>query len=189
MATAPGSVTGLLRAWGTGDHEALDRLIPVLERELHRVAGRCMAGEREGHSLQPTALVNEAYLRLVEVHNVRWQDRAHFLALSARMMRRILVDRVRAKRFQKRGGGAFNITFNEELIAPEEPRHDLIGLSDALDALAAFDERRSRVVEMRYFGGLSIEEVAAVLSVSRDTVKRDWKLARAWLLREMKGKP
>ncbi len=189
MATAPGSVTGLLKAWGTGDGKALDRLIPMLERELHRVAARCMAGEREGHSLQPTALVNEAYLRLVEVQNVEWQDRAHFLALSARMMRRILVDRERAKRFQKRGGGAFNITFNEELVAPEEPRQDLVALSDALDALAAFDERRSRVVEMRYFGGLSIEEAAAVLDVSPDTVKRDWKLARAWLLREMKGKP
>jgi len=182
MASDRGSVTGLLHAWTTGDEAALNRLIPRLERELHRIARRCMAGENAGHSLQPTALVNEAYLRLVDAQRVPWQDRAHFLALSARLMRRILVDRARSKRYKKRGGGAIDVTFKEDLMAPAERGHDLAALDEALEALAAFDERRSRVVELRFFGGLSVEETAAVLKISPDTVKRDWKLARAWLL-------
>jgi RNA polymerase sigma factor (TIGR02999 family) len=146
-----------------------------------------MAGERAGHSLQATALVNEAFLRLVDVRRVNWQDRAHFLAVSARLMRRILVDHARARRYQKRGGGAAKVTFDEALMVSEEPGQDLVALDDALEVLARFDERKSKVVELRFFGGLSVEETASVLKVSPDTVMRDWRLAKAWLLREMRG--
>ena len=180
-----GSVTGLLIAWGKGDNAALERLVPLVERELHRIARRCMAGERAGHSLQATALVNEAYLRLIDARDVNWQDRAHFLAMSARLMRRILVDWARSKHYQKRGGDAMRVTFDEALPVGDVRRPDLVRLDDALQALAAFDERKSRVVELRFFGGLSVEETAAVLKVSPETVMRDWKLAKAWLLREM----
>jgi RNA polymerase sigma factor (TIGR02999 family) len=183
----PSSVTGLLLAWGKGDNSALERLIPLVERELHRIAKRCMAGERAGHSLQATALVNEAYLRLVDVQHVRWQDRAHFLAMSARLMRRILVDWARSKQYQKRGGRAMKVTFTEALPVADERGHDLVALDEALQALATFDERKSKVIELRFFGGLSVEETAAVLNVSPDTVMRDWKLAKAWLLREIRG--
>jgi len=182
-----GSVTGLLLAWGKGDEAALERLIPLVERELHRIARRCMAGERAGHSLQATALVNEAYLRLVDVQHVNWQDRAHFLAMSARLMRRILVDWARSKQYQKRGGGALKVTPDDALAVTDERGHDLVALDDALQALAAFDERKSRVVELRFFGGLSVEETASVLGLSVETVMRDWKLAKAWLLREMRS--
>jgi RNA polymerase sigma-70 factor, ECF subfamily len=180
-------VTGLLIKWGEGDEGALERLIPLVHRELHRLARRCMAGEREGHSLQATALVNEAYVRLVDAKAVRWHDRAHFLAVSARVMRRILVDHARARRTRKRGGDGARVTFDEELVVTDEPRQDVIALDDALAALAKFDERKSRVVELRFFGGLSVEETASVLNVSRDTVLRDWRLARAWLRTEMRG--
>ncbi len=146
-----------------------------------------MAGERRGHSLQPTALVNEAYIRLIDVRRVEWQNRTHFLAMSARLMRRILVDFARSKRYQKRGGGATRVTFDEALARTPEPGEDLAALDDALQALAAFDERKARVVELRYFGGLSVEETASVLKVSVDTVMRDWKLAKAWLMRELRG--
>jgi len=146
-----------------------------------------MAGERVGHSLQATALVNEVYLRLVDATRVAWQDRGHFLAVSARAMRRILVDHARAKGFQKRGGGAVRVPFDESLMVTREPAHDFVALDDALTALASFDERKSRVIELRFFGGLSVEETASVLSVSPDTVMRDWRLAKAWLLREMRG--
>jgi RNA polymerase sigma factor (TIGR02999 family) len=146
-----------------------------------------MAGERVGHSLQATALVNEVYLRLVDTRHVAWQDRGHFLAVSARAMRRILVDHARAKGFQKRGGDAVRVPFDEALVVAGEPAHDFVALDDALIALAAFDERKSRVIELRFFGGLSVEETASVLSVSRDTVLRDWRLAKAWLMREMRG--
>jgi RNA polymerase sigma factor (TIGR02999 family) len=185
----PGSVTGLLVAWGQGDEAALQRLVPLVERELHRIAKRCMAGERGGHSLQATALVNEAYVRLIDARQVRWQDRAHFLAMSARLMRRVLVDWARSKRYQKRGGQALRVTFDDGMPLSDERGHDLVALDDALNALAQFDERKSRVVELRFFGGLSVEETAAVLHVSTDTVLRDWKLARAWLLREISGSP
>jgi RNA polymerase sigma factor (TIGR02999 family) len=144
-----------------------------------------MAGERGGHSLQATALVNEAYLRLIDVQHVDWQNRAHFLAMSARLMRRVLVDVARSKRYQKRGGGAVRVTFDEELIVTPEPGHDLVALDDALEALAAVDARKARVIELRFFGGLSVEETAAVLTVSVDTVMRDWKFAKAWLQREL----
>ena len=185
--TARGSITGLLVAWGQGDEAALKRLIPHVEQELHRIARRCMAGERAGHSLQATALVNEAYLRLIDAQHVNWQDRAHFLAMSARLMRRILVDWARSKGYQKRGGGAVKVTLDEALLGPVERGQDLVALDDALQALARFDERKSQVIELRFFGGLSVEETADVLKVSEDTVMRDWKFAKAWLLRELSG--
>lgn len=146
-----------------------------------------MAGERVGHSLQATALVNEAYVRLVDGKGVAWQDRAHFLAVAARVMRRILVDHARARRAQKRGGAAARVTLDEALVVADEPRQNYVALDDALEALAKFDERKSRVVELRFFGGLSVEETASVLHVSADTVLRDWRLAKAWLYGEMRG--
>ena len=146
-----------------------------------------MAGERGGHSLQATALVNEAYLRLIDVQHVDWQNRAHFLAMSARLMRRILVDVVRSKRYQKRGGGAVRVTFDDALAVTGEPGQDLVALDDALEALARVDDRKARVIELRFFGGLSVEETATVLKVSVDTVMRDWKLAKAWLWRELRA--
>jgi RNA polymerase sigma factor (TIGR02999 family) len=146
-----------------------------------------MADERAGHSLQATALINEAYLRLVDASDVQWHDRAHFLAVAARVMRRILVDHARTRHAQKRGGDAAQVTFDEGLVVTNEPREDFAALDDALDALATFDERKSRVIELRFFGGLSVEETASVLKVSPDTVMRDWRLAKAWLQREMRG--
>jgi len=178
-------ITGLLLAWGQGDQAAFNELVPLVHGELRRIARRCMAGERAGHSLQPTALVNEAYLRLVDVQRIRWQDRAHFLSMAARQMRRILVEVARSKRYQKRGGGAVRVTFDELAIAPAEPGHDLVALDDALKAFEQVDARKSQVIELRFFGGLSVEETAEALDVSVDTVMRDWKLGRAWLLREL----
>jgi RNA polymerase sigma factor (TIGR02999 family) len=175
-------------AWGGGDEAALGQLVPLVHNELRRIARHQMGGERRGHTLQATALVNEAYLRLVDAQHVNWQNRAHFLALSARLMRRILVDAARSKGYQKRGGGAPKVTFDEALVGPDEPGHDLVALDDVLEALAKFDERKSRVVELRFFGGLSVEETATVLKVSPDTVMRDWRLAKAWLSREMRGR-
>jgi RNA polymerase sigma-70 factor (ECF subfamily) len=155
--------------------------------ELRRIARRCMAGERGGHSLQATALVNEAYLRLIDAQHVDWQNRTHFLAISARLMRRILVDVARTKGYEKRGGGAVRVTFDDELVVTDRPGQDLVALDDALEALAGVDERKARVIELRFFGGLSVEESAAVLKVSVDTVMRDWKLAKAWLQRELRN--
>ena len=172
-------------AWRDGDDDALGRLIPVVEAELRQIARRCMRGERAGHSLQATALVNEAYVRLVNARRVRWQDRAHFLAISARLMHRVLVDHARARLNQKRGGGAERVTLVDGVAGSDERPHDVIALDDALSALAAVDERKSRVVELRFFGGLTVEETAQVLDVSGDTVIRDWKLAKAWLFREL----
>jgi RNA polymerase sigma factor (TIGR02999 family) len=146
-----------------------------------------MRGERAGHSLQATALVNEAYMRLVDTRRVQWQDRSHFLAMSARLMRRILVDHARGRRYQKRGGGGQRVTLVDDLGASDERPHDLIALDDALEALARFDHRRCQVVELRFFAGLTVDETAHVLGVSSDTVLRDWKLAKAWLLRELGG--
>ena len=154
--------------------------------ELRRIARRCLAGERGGHSLQATELVNEAYLRLIDARHVDWQNRTHFLAISARLMRRILVDVARTKGCQKRGGGAVRVTFDDALVVTDQPGQDLVALDDALAALADVDERKARVIELRFFGGLSVEESAAVLKVSVDTVMRDWKLAKAWLLRELR---
>jgi RNA polymerase sigma-70 factor, ECF subfamily len=162
-------------------------LIPLVHQELHQIARRCMAGERVGHSLQATALVNEAYVRLVDGAVVEWHDRAHFLAVAARIMRRILVDHARSRGARKRGGGEARVTFDEALVVTAEAREDFVALDDALEALATFDERKSRVVELRFFGGLSVEETAAVLKVSVDTVMRDWRLAKAWLQAEMRS--
>ena len=177
----------MLLKWGQGDETALVRLIPLVQRELHQIARRCMAGERAGHSLQATALVNEAYLRLINAHDVAWHDRAHFLAVAARVMRRILVDHARAGQYQKRGGDAVRVTLDEALVVASEPDQDFVALDEALTALAAVDARKSQVVEMRFFGGLTLEETAEALQVSRDTVKRDWKMAKLWLLRELRG--
>jgi RNA polymerase sigma-70 factor, ECF subfamily len=183
----PTHATGLLLKWGQGDETALERLIPLVQKELHQIARRCMAGERVGHSLQATALVNEAYLRLINAKDVAWHDRAHFLAVAARVMRRILVDHARARHYQKRGGAAARVTLDEALVVASEPDQDFVALDEALAALAAVDARKSQVVEMRFFGGLTIEETAEALQVSRDTVKRDWKMAKLWLLRELRG--
>src|SRR3954471_17724329 len=182
-------VTGLLLAWGSGDEGALNQLIPLVHDELRRIARRCMAGQRPGHSLQATALVNEAYLRLIDVQYVDWQNTAHFLAMSARLMRRILVDVARSNGYQKRGGGAVHVEFDEALVTADERGQDLAALDDALDELAKVDERKARVIELRYFGGLSVTETATVLRVSVDTVMRDWKLAKAWLLRALSDHP
>jgi RNA polymerase sigma-70 factor, ECF subfamily len=182
----PSQVTALLLAWRKGDESALDALVPLVYSELRRIAKRCLAGERAGQTLQATALVNEAYLRLVGVRRVNWQNRAHFLAMSARLMRRILVDVARSKRYQKRGGGAVKVTLDDALVASVEHGPDLVALDDALGALAKVDERKARVIELRFFGGLSVEETATVLKVSVDTVMRDWKLAKVWLLRELR---
>jgi RNA polymerase sigma-70 factor, ECF subfamily len=178
------AVTRLLVAWREGDREALDKLAPLVYHELRRLARRHMANERAGHTLQATALVNEAYLRLVEVTRVQWQDRAHFFAMAARQMRRILVDSARERRYQKRGGGAQKVTLDEQLLVGG-PGPNLVALDDALQALEKIDQRKSKVVEMRFFGGLSLEDTAAALGVSPDTVTRDWKLAKAWLMREL----
>jgi RNA polymerase sigma factor (TIGR02999 family) len=166
---------------------ALERLIPLVQRELHQIARRCMAGERRGHSLQATALVNEAYLRLIDANGVAWHDRVHFLAVAARVMRRILVDHARASHAGKRGGAAAKVTFDEALAISNEPRQDFVALDDALEALSKFDKRKSRVVELRFFGGLTVEETAAVVDVSPETVMRDWQLAKVWLRREMRA--
>ena len=184
---APNEVTQLLRAWSDGQHEALQRLMPLVYDELHRLARHYMSRERSGHILQTTALVNEAFLRLVDARQVNWQNRAHFFAISASLMRRILVDFARTYQSQKRGAGVRPVSLDEGLDLAEE-QLDLTVLDDALKALGALDPRKSRVVELRFFGGLSMEEVAEVLQVSPETVKRDWKLAKAWLLREMGGK-
>jgi RNA polymerase sigma factor (TIGR02999 family) len=175
-----------LLAWRAGDAAALARLTPLVHAELQRIAGGYMRGQPPGHSLQATALVNEAYLRLVDVQQMNWQNRAHFLAMASRLMRRILVDSARARGARKRGGAALRVSFCEELPVSDEKGHDLVRLDDALQALAKKDERKSRVVELRYFGGLSVAEAAAVLGVSEETVTRDWRLARSWLMHEIK---
>ena len=180
-------VTQLLKAWGAGDEQALEKLSPLVYEQLHRVAQRYMAGERSDHTLQTTALVNEVYLRLVDCEQVRWRDRAHFFAVSARLMRRILVDFARSRGYQKRGAGIAHISLDEAPSVCNEPDANLLALDEALKTLGRIDERKSRVVELRFFGGLSMEETAEVLGVSSDTVLREWRLARAWLLRELSG--
>jgi RNA polymerase sigma factor (TIGR02999 family) len=184
-------ITGLLRAWGTGDQAALDRLTPLVYETLHRMARVYMKRERAGNSLQTTALVNEAYLRLVDIAGVHWKDRVHFFALSAQLMRRILVDAARARAAAKRGGqarkAAHSSAVNLDEIADASSRrgNELIAVDDALTALAQIDARKARVTELRFFGGLGVEESAEVLGVSPQTVMRDWKLAKAWLTREL----
>ena len=182
---SPGAVTELLRAWSDGDDGALEQLLPLIEAELQRLARGYMARERQEHTLQATALVNEAFLRLTDARVVRWQDRSHFLGIAGRLMRRVLVDHARRRAFYKRGGAAQRVTLHEDLVTAPDPAIDVIALDRALEALAKADVRKSRIVEMRFFGGLSVEETAQVLDVSPDTVKRDWRLAKLWLLREL----
>ncbi|HTY42634.1 MAG TPA: sigma-70 family RNA polymerase sigma factor [Thermoanaerobaculia bacterium] len=186
-APSAGDVTALLKQWSAGDAVAFERLVPLVHAELRRLAHREMGRERAGHTLQTTALVNEAYLRLVDSSRVRWQDRAHFFAMSAQLMRRILVDHARARRARKRGGGARQVELDEALVVSPERGSDLVALDDALQALAVVDARKAQVVELRYFGGLSANESAEALGVSPETVLRDWRLAKAWLLRELSG--
>jgi len=180
-----GGVTQLLLAWRDGDESALEKLTPIVYEELRRIARRCMAGERNEHSLQATALVNEAYLRLVDTRRVQWQGRGHFYAIAARLMRRILVDHARSRDARKRGGDARRVSLKETALVSQEPEVDLIDLDAALQKLAAQDQRKERVVELRFFAGLDVQETADVLGVSPDTVMRDWRLARAWLAREL----
>jgi RNA polymerase sigma factor (TIGR02999 family) len=180
-------VTVLLQAWSQGDEEALQKLMPLVYRDLRQAARRYMAGERPGHILQTTALVNEAYLRLVDVQKVSWKNRAHFLAMCAQLMRRILTDFARSRGYKKRSGKLNRVTFTEALWVAPQSDTDLAALDAAMKKLAAVDERKSRVVEMRFFGGLSVQESAEVLKVSQDTVMRDWKFAKVWLLRELNG--
>jgi RNA polymerase sigma-70 factor, ECF subfamily len=187
MTASPGVVTQLLRAWGNGDAGALERLTPLVEAELRRLARGYMARERRGHTLQTTALVNEAFLRLTDAQRIRWQDRAHFLGISARLMRRVLVDHARSRGYRKRGGGAERVPLDAGLVTSRELAWEVVALDRALEALAAVDVRKSRIIELRFFGGLSVEETAEVLHVSPDTVKRDWRLAKLWLLREREG--
>jgi len=186
MATPTQEVTRLLMAWGQGERAALDELIPLVHQELRRLAHRYMAGERSGHTLQTTALVNEAYVRLVDCRKVRWQDRTHFFGVSAQLMRRILVDFARSRHYQKRGAGARPVALDENLDLGRQKDADLVALDEALDDLAAVDPRKSKVVELKFFGGLMVDEIAEVLQVSPQTVLRDWKLAKSWLQREMR---
>jgi RNA polymerase sigma factor (TIGR02999 family) len=178
-------VTVLLRAWREGDETALEALMPLVHDELRRIARRCLYGERANHGVQATELVNEAYLRLVDVQHVDWQNRTHFLAMSARLMRRVLVDLARSRHADKRGGGAVRVTLDDAAVGGVAPDADVIRLDDALQALAALDDRKSRVVELRFFGGLTVDETAVALDVSSKTVLRDWEFARAWLQREL----
>ncbi len=183
--SSPQEVSNLLRAWRNGDRAALDELMPLVYGELRRLAHQYMAHERGGHTLQTTAVVNEAYLRLVDLRGIEWQDRAHFYAISSSFMRRILVDYARARRYQKRIGKARKVSLDEALSIPAEVGSDLLGLDGALNTLSQWDERKARVVELRFFGGLTEEETAEVLQISRQTVKRDWRLAKAWLRTEL----
>jgi RNA polymerase sigma-70 factor (ECF subfamily) len=180
-------ITQLLLAWSDGDESALDRLAPLIHSELHRLAHRYMKRERPGHLLQTSALVNEAYVRLIDWKNVRWQNRAHFFGVAAQMMRRILVDFARERQYMKRGGGALQVSLSEAATFVMDRNTDLVALDEALTALGEIDPRKVRVVEMRFFAGLSVEEVADVLKVSKETVMRDWRLAKVWLLRELAG--
>jgi RNA polymerase sigma-70 factor, ECF subfamily len=185
MDSRAAEITHLLRAWCGGDRAALEQLMPLVYGELRRMARRYMQREQPGNTLQATALVNEAFLRLVDVTGVRWQDRAHFFAISAQIMRRILVDAARARGSRKRGGGAERLDLNESIDALPELDSRLVDLDEALESLARFDARKVKVVELRFFGGLSVKETAEVLKISSESVKRDWKFARAWLMHEL----
>jgi RNA polymerase sigma factor (TIGR02999 family) len=185
MAAAPQDITELLLEWSGGNPDALQRLTPLVYGELHRLAHHYLAGERTGHTLQSTALVNEAYLRLVQTNRVQWQNRAHFFAVSAQLMRRILVDFARSRQYAKRGGKAPMVPLDDVAVASEDCA-ELVALDDALRALAAIDARKAHMVELRFFGGLSVEETAEVLKVSEETVARDWRLAKVWLRRELR---
>ena len=181
--STPREITQLLHAWSHGDQTAVEQLIPLVYVELHRLAKSYMRSENAGHQLQTTALLNEAYLRLVDYQETEWESRAHFFGIAARLMRQILVDFARARNYKKRGAGARQVSLDEVLLIHHGRDEDLVALDEALNALAKIDERKSHVVEMRFFGGLDEKEIAAALSVSYETVKRDWRLAKAWLLR------
>jgi RNA polymerase sigma factor (TIGR02999 family) len=183
--SATGEVTSLLLAWRQGDHDALDRLVPLVYAELRRLAHGYMRGERPGHTLQTTALIHEAYVRLVSAPQMRWQNRAHFFAVSAKVMRRVLVDVARSEQSLKRGGDRVQVTFDEALAISPDRHPDLVALDEALLELAAMDPRKGQVVELRFFGGLTAEEAAEVLHVAPDTVLRDWQLAKVWLLQRL----
>ena len=183
MTPSPKEVTQLLLDWSNGNQAALDHLTPLVYEELHRLAHQHMRRERSGHTLQTSALVNEAYLRLVDQRNVHWQNRAHFFSIASRLMRRILVDHARAHTRAKRGGGALRVSLSEAAFVSQERAAELVALDEAMTKLAAFDQRKSQVVELRFFGGMSVEEIAAALDVSEGTVKRDWSTAKAWLKR------
>jgi RNA polymerase sigma-70 factor (ECF subfamily) len=183
MVPSPQQVTQLLVAWGGGDQAARDELMPLVYEELRRLAHMCISRERQGHTLQTSALLNEAYLRLVDQKNIQWQDRAHFFGIAARLMRQVLVDYARKRNYAKRGGGAHRVPLDEAMIVSDERAADVVALDDALKTLAEIDPRQSQIVELRFFGGLSIEETAQVLAVSPGTVMRDWTLAKAWLRR------
>ena len=181
-------ITQLLLAWSDGDQEALEKLTPLVYAELRRLAKSYMRGERPGHTLQTTALINEAYLRLIDWKIVRWQNRAHFFGVAAQVMRRILVDFARSRHYARRGGGTQQVSLDEALTIHEDRSAEIIALDDALKSLAEIDRRKSQVVELKFFGGLSAEETAEALKVSPRTVEREWNLARAWLYRELRGK-
>jgi len=185
MTRPPHEVTQLLVAWSDGDRAALDQLTPLVYEELHRLARNHMSRERQGHTLQTSALVNEAYVRLIDQKNVRWQNRAQFFSIASRLMRRILVDYARSHRYAKRGGDMRRVSLDEAAIVAQEPAAELVALDDALKSLAALDPRKCQVVELRFFGGMSVEESAEVLGVSVVTVMRDWSTAKAWLQRAM----
>jgi RNA polymerase sigma factor (TIGR02999 family) len=178
-------LTQLLQSWSDGDHEALEKLTPLVYRELYRLAGNYMRGEKQGHTLQATALVNEAYLRLIDWKNVQWQNRAHFFAVSAQLMRRVLVDYARSRNYAKRGAGVRAVALDEALAVSADKLDLVVEIDAALERLAAMDPRSAQIVELRYFGGLSVEETAEVLKVSGITVIRDWNFAKAWLQREL----
>lgn len=180
-------ITQLLHEWRGGDQLALERLTPVVYEELHRMAKHHMARERDGHTLQTTALIHEVYLRLVKVKEVEWQDRAHFFAISAQLMRRILTDFARSRGYQKRGGGARRVPLDDAFTVSKEPEVDLVALEEALNHLGETDPRKCKVVELRFFGGMTVEETAEALHISSETVMRDWSMARAWLQRELDG--
>jgi RNA polymerase sigma-70 factor (ECF subfamily) len=180
-------VTGLLQAWGQGDQGALHKLIPLVYDQLHAASRRYMASERPGQTIQTTALIHETYLRLVNIRQIKWQNRAHFFAMCARLMRRILIDFARSRRSKRRGGAMPQVEFEETLVVSSETGEDLLLLDDALNRLAKVDPRKSQVVELRFFGGLDVKETAEVMKVSVDTVIRDWKFAKVWLLRDLRG--
>jgi RNA polymerase sigma factor (TIGR02999 family) len=183
--TSTQDVTQLLRAWSEGDEAAREQLVPLVQTELHRLARAYMGRERRGHTLQATALVNEVFLRFAQTPTLRWQDRAHFIGIAARLMRRVLVDHARSRGYRKRGAGALQVPLDDAHLATPELAVDVIAVDRALEAFARIDPRKSQVVELRFFGGLSVEETAAVLEVSAETVKRDWRVAKLWLSREL----
>lgn len=180
-------LTRLLQAWSDGDKQALEKIVPRVQQELHRLAGFYMAGEKSNHPLQTTALINEAYIRLIGWDNVRWQNRAHFFGVAAQLMRKVLVDAARAQRRTKRGAGAFQTTLDEACVYRQERTRELLAVDEALTKLEQLDARKGRIVEMKFFGGLTEEEIAAVLQISDRTVRREWNLARAWLYTEIGG--